>query len=67
MRGHGLLTLAANGVTLTLSNLPAPVKAELPPSKFEDEETKLPCGHALWMANEAGECYEGCLGKPKEE
>jgi len=67
MRALGVEAVAFNGSSLTLSKSYTPVKEELPPSKFEDEETKLACGHALWMANEAGECYEGCLGKPKEE
>ena len=67
MKALGIQTIAFNGSQITLSETPPPVKEEILQSKFEDEEGKLPCGHAIWMANEAGECFEGCLGKPKEE
>lgn len=70
MKAHGLETLSANGVTLTLSNSHAPVKAELPPSQFENEleKEKLPCGHSVWEANELDECLHGCIqSNVKEE
>lgn len=68
MRDSGVQHLACEGYALTLSQNTAAVK-ELEPSRFEDEleKEKLPCGHNIWEANEMGECYYGCLEKPKED
>lgn len=70
MKALGISSLCHSGVSLTLSERVAPVKAELPPSQFENEldKEKLPCGHSIWEANELDECLHGCIqSNVKEE
>lgn len=68
MRDSGVQHLACEGYALTLSPTIPAVK-EIEPSRFDDdgEKEKLPCGHNIWEANEMGECFYGCLEKPKED
>jgi len=69
MREEGIRSLSYEGNTITLSPTRKPVKAEVEPSRFDDDAVaeKLPCGHSIWEANELNECLFGCLDAPKEE
>ena len=70
MREEGIVSLAADGHSITLSQGTPPVKVkELEPSRFDDDgdKEKLPCGHSIWEANELNECLHGCEGEPKVE
>lgn len=68
MREEGIVSLAADGHSITLSQGITPVKS-IEPSRFDDdgEKEKLPCGHSIWEANELNECLYGCEGEPKPE
>lgn len=58
MRDGGIRSLQVDGRSIVLGP-PARHKVE-EPSAFKDEEIKQRCGHALWEANESGECLWGC-------
>ena len=65
MRDSGVVHLGLDGCSITLGVPPAATPIE--PSRFDDEEIKLACGHPLWMANDEGLCVEGCLPTVSKE
>lgn len=65
MRDSGVVHLGLDGCSITLGVPPAATPIE--PSRFDDEEIKLACGHPAYEGNELGECYHGCLNKPPQE
>jgi hypothetical protein len=68
MREEGIKHLSVGNLSITLAENAGEVKAQaLEPSRFDDEQEKLPCGHFLYEANELNECLHGCQGKPKED
>jgi hypothetical protein len=59
MRSRGIMAMAFGAHSISLADQPQP-EVIPDPTNFEDETIKLDCGHAIWEANEAGECLLGC-------
>lgn len=60
LKKHNISSLSVGDCAITLSHDTSEVKAVVD-SNYPDELQKLSCGHALYEANELGECLHGCL------